>query len=114
MNGYLAYNRRFVKVSKRLLRMILRRGEVYATGGAAFILTQPKKRFRERATNLSLLTGKVTDSFRRSKDTAKALGVQLMSAYIPYNRYQVRTAMELGFRREHWGHHCLVFERSIP
>jgi len=114
MNGYLAYNRRFVKANKRLLKMILRRGEVYVMGGAAFILTQPKKSFRERATSLSLLTGKVTDSFRRSKDAAKALKVRVMGAYIPYNQYQVRTAEELGFRREHWGHHCLVFERNIP
>ena len=114
MNGYLPYNRRFVKANERLLKMIFRRGEVYAMGGAAFILTEPKKIFRERATSLSLLTGKVTDSFTRSKDAAKALGVQVMGAYIPYNRYLVRTAEELGFRREHWGHHCLVFERNIP
>jgi GNAT superfamily N-acetyltransferase len=114
MNGYLPYNRRFVKANKRLLKMIIRRGEVYTMGGVAFILTQPKKIFRERATSLSLLTGKVTDSFRCSKVAAKALGAQLMNAYIPYNRYQVRTAEELGFRRAHWGRHCLVFERNIP
>ena len=114
MNGYLPYNRRFVKANKRLLKMIFRRGEVYAMGGAAFILTHPKKIFRKRSTSLSLLTGKVTDSFRRSKDVAKALGAQAMGAYIPYNRYQVTAAEKLGFRREHWGHHCLVFERNIP
>ena len=114
MNGYLAYNRRFVKANKRLLKMIFRRGELYAMGGAAFILTQPRKISGERATNLSLLTGKVTDSFRYSKDAAKALGVQVMGGYIPYNRYHWRTARGLGFRREHWGQHCLVFERNIP
>ena len=114
MNGYLPYNRRFVKANKRLLKMIFRRGEVYTMGGTAFILTQPKKIFGERATSLSLLTGKVTDSFRRSKNAAKALRAQAMRAYIPYNRYQMRTAEELGFRREHWGRHCLVFERNIP
>lgn len=114
MNGYLAYNRRFVKANKRLLNTVLRRGELYTMGGAAFILTRPKKIFGERATSLSLLIGNVTDSFRRSKDAAKALEVQIMGAYIPYNRYQLRTARELGFRREHWGEHCLVFERNIP
>ena len=113
MNGYLAYNRRFVKANKPLLKMILRRGELYTMGRTAFILTQPVKMFGERATNLSLLIGKVTDSFRRSKDAARALGLRFMGAYIPYNRYQVRTARNLGFRTEHWGHHCLVFERNI-
>ena len=114
MNGYLAYNWHFVKANKRLLKMIQRRGELYTMRGSAFILTQPRKIFGERATSLSLLIGKVTDSFRRSKDAAKALGVQVMGAYIPYNRYLLRTARELGFRREHWGQHCLVFERNIP
>jgi GNAT superfamily N-acetyltransferase len=113
MNGYLAYNRRFVKADKRLLNMVSQRGELYMMGGAAFILTQPQKMFDKRATSLSLLMGKVTDSFRRSKDAAKALGVQVMSAYIPYNRYQVKTARELRFRVAHWGRHCLVFERDI-
>lgn len=114
MNGYLAYNWHFVKANKRLLKLMLQRGELYTIGGAAFILTQPEKIFGERATSFSLLTGKVTDSFRRSKDAAKVLGVQIMGGYIPYNRYQLRTARELGFRREHWGQHCLVFERNIP
>jgi hypothetical protein len=114
MNRYLAYNWHFVKANKRLLKMILRRGELCTMKGAAVILTQPQKRFGERATSLSLLIGKVTDSFRRSKDAAKALGVQIMGGYIPFNRYQLRTARELGFRREHWGQHCLVFERNIP
>lgn len=114
MNGYLAYNWHFVKANKRLLKVILRRGELYMVRGGAFILTQPEKAFGERATSMSLLVGKVTDSFRRSKDVAKALGVQVMGGYIPYNRYRLRTAEELGFRREHWGLHCLVFERNIP
>jgi len=113
MNGYLAYNWHFVKANKRLFKMILRRAELYTIGGAVFILTRPRKAFGKRATGLSFLVGKVTDSFTRSKDVAKALGVQVMGAYIPYNRYQLRTAMELGFRREHWGHHCLVFERNL-
>jgi len=114
MNGYLAYNWHFIKANKRLLKMIMRRGELYTMGGLAFILTQPEKIFGERATSLSLLIGKVTDSFMSSKDAAKALGAQVMGAYIPYNRYLLRTARELGFRREHWGQHCLVFERNIP
>jgi Acetyltransferase (GNAT) family len=114
MNGYLAYNRRFVKANYRLLKIILRRGEVYTMGGASFILTRPRKIFGERATNLSLLAGKVTDSYKRSKDAGKALGVRVMGGYIPYNRYQLRAARELGFRIERWGQHCLVFERKIP
>lgn len=114
MNGYLAYSWCFVRTNKHLLKAILRRGELYAIGGVAFILTQPEKIFGERATSLSLLTGKVTVSLERSKYAAKALGAQVMGAYVPYNRYHMQTAKALGFRREHWGQHCLVFERNIP
>jgi GNAT superfamily N-acetyltransferase len=114
MNGYLAYNWHFVKANKRLFIMILRRAELYTIRESAFILTQPRKIFGRRATSFSFLVGKVTDSLRRSKDVAKTLSVQVMRGYIPYNRYQLRTAMELGFRKEHWGQHCLVFERNIP
>ena len=114
MSGYLAYKWHFVKANKRLLRLVLRRGELYAVGSSAFILTKPERIFGEFETSLTLLTGKVTGSLTHSKEAAEALGARVIGAYIPYDRYKLRTAMKLGFKREHWGRHCLIFERNTP
>jgi GNAT superfamily N-acetyltransferase len=113
MHGYLGYGRCFVKADKHVLKMVIRRKELYTIGGASFILTRPERVFGKRGTRLSLLNGKVTVSLERSKYAAKALGAEVMSGYIPYNRYQMEKARTLGFRREQWGRRCFLFERKI-
>jgi GNAT superfamily N-acetyltransferase len=113
MNGYLGYGRCFVKADKHVLKMVIQRKELYTIGDASFILTRPEKVFGKLGTRLSLLSGKVTVSLKRSKRAAKALGAEVMRGYIPYNRYQMERARTLGFRREHWGRRCFVFEKRI-
>jgi hypothetical protein len=113
MNGYLGYGRCFIKADKHVLKMIARRGELYMAYDASFILTQPEKVSGKRGTRLSLLTGKVAASLERSKETAKALGAEVMRGYISYNRYQIATAGNLGFRQERWGRRCFLFEKKL-
>ena len=113
MNDYFAYRWHFVKASKPLFRILLRGNEIYRAGDAVFILTKPRQIFGELQTNLAIMTGSLTGSLLESKRMANSLGAQHLGSYIPYNRYFLRRARELGFSRERWGKHCLVFEKAI-
>jgi GNAT superfamily N-acetyltransferase len=113
MNGYIAYKRHFVRADKPLLKLLLQKRELYRVGDEVFILTNSRRVSGEYQTNLALLTGAVTRSFRVSKEIANNLGTKHVAAYVPRNRYVLRTAREFGFKSESWGEHCLVFEKSI-
>jgi len=113
MNGYFAYGWHFVQANKPVLKGLLRRGEIYKAGDAAFILTSPRRVFGVSGTNLTILAGTLTGSLRESKRIATSLGARYVGAYIPYDRYMISKSRRLGFRREHWGKHCLVFEKTV-
>jgi GNAT superfamily N-acetyltransferase len=113
MNGYLAYQWHFVEATKPLIELLLRRREIYRVGNAEFILTKPRRIFGHLQTNLAIMNGTLTDSLRDSKSVANSLKARYVGAYIPYNRYMLRSARRLGFRSEHWGKHCLVFEKTL-
>lgn len=113
MNGYLAYKWHFVKTSRELLEQLLRRKELYKVGGSEFILTKPERSFRILASSLTILNGPIVSSLRSAREIAKGLGAQAIGAYISYDPYLLRTAKKLGFKRDPWGRHCIVFEREL-
>lgn len=113
MNGYLAYDWHFVKANTRLLRLIRRKKELYSVGDTVFIQTKPEKIFGRLETGLALLAGPFTDSLRNAKQVARGMGGQNVGGYIPHNKYLLRASRTFGFKSEHWGRHCLVFERKI-
>ena len=113
MNGYFAYEWHFVEASEPLLKLLLQRREMYSAGDSVFILTRPRRIFGDFETSLTIMTGTVTGSLRDSVGIANSLGARYVGAYIPHNRYLLRTAARLGFRSEHWGKHCLLFEKAI-
>lgn len=112
MNGYLAYKRHFVEASRELLKQLMRRKELYEVGESDFILTKPERSFRVLTSSLVILNGPIAPSLRSAREIAKGLGAQAIAAYIPYDPYLLRAAKQLGFKRDHWGRHCTVFEKD--
>jgi GNAT superfamily N-acetyltransferase len=112
-DGYMAYKWHFVKARKTLPKLLHRR-ELYSYGESTFILARTERVLGRVGFSATLLNGPMTASLRNSKETARTLGAHVIRAYVPYDRYLLKAARELGFRIAPWGQHCLVFERNIP
>ena len=113
MNGYITYKRHFLKASNGLLKQLLQREGLYTVGTSAFILTKPERRFHTLTSSLTVLNGPLGPSLRAAREVARGLGARRLGAYVPYDSYMLGTARELGFRRDDWGKHCVVFEKSL-
>lgn len=113
MNGYLAYKWHFVKASRELLEQLLRRKELYKVGDSWFILTKPERSYRTLESSCTILSGPIASSLRSAIEVAEGLGAQTIGAYIPYDSFLIKRAIELGFRREPWGEHSIVFEKRL-
>lgn len=113
MNGYVAYRWHFLKTSRELLEQLLRREGLYSVGTSEFILTKPERRFHTLASSFTILNGQLSSSLRSVREIAKGLGAQAIGGYIPHDAYLLRTARRLGFKRDQWGKHCIVFEKSL-
>ena len=113
MNGYIARGWHFLRSSERLLRQLEGQGELYLEEHSAFLVTRPQIRFKEPQSSLTILTGPVQKPMKRARKIARALGAKILSAYIPYEQYQLSIAKRCGFKRSSWGSHCLVFEKKI-
>ncbi len=113
MNGYVAYRWHFLKTSRKLLEQLLRREGLYRVGTSEFILTKPEMRFHTLASSVTILNGQLASSLRSAREIAKGLGAQTIGAYVPYDSHLLRTARKLGFKRDQWGTHCIVFEKSL-
>jgi hypothetical protein len=112
MNGYLPYKWHFVRASGRLLEQLLRRSELYRVGESDFILTRPERSFRRQTSFFTFLSGPMSSSLRSIRQIGKALGAQAIGGYIPYEPYLLRAGRELGFKRDPWAKHCVVFEKE--
>ena len=113
MNGYITYKRNFLKASNGLLKQLLQREGLYTVGTSEFILTKPERRFHTLTSSLTVLNGPLGPSLRAAREVAGGLGARRLGAYVPYDSYMLRTARELGFKRDDWGKHCVVFEKSL-
>ena len=113
MNGYIARGSHFLRSSERLLGHLEGQGELYVEEDSAFLVTRPEIRFKEPQSSLTILTGPVQESMKSAKKIARALGAKILSAYVPYEQYQLSIAKRCGFKRSPWGTHCLVFEKKI-
>jgi GNAT superfamily N-acetyltransferase len=113
MNGYFAYKWHFVKMSKNLLAMLVRKGELYWDGEFAFILTRPEIRFGRPTSSFTPLIGTFAQCLRKAREAADGLGRVWLGSYIPHDKYLLKLAQENGYRRDSWGIHCIVFEKRI-
>jgi len=113
MNGYIGHKWHFVKLTKPLLKRLENEGELYVTEDCALLITKPETRFGTPQSSLTILTGPITKALLEAKNIAGWLGARVLSSYIPYAPYQLSAAKKLGFRRNPWGKHCLVFEKRI-
>jgi len=113
MNGYIAYKHHFLKASSGLLRYLLHREGLYTVGASEFILTKPERRFHTLTSSLTILNGPLGPSLRTARKVARGLGARRLGAYLPYDSYMLRTAGKLGFKRDDWGKHSIVFEKSL-
>lgn len=113
MNGYIAYKRHFLKASNGLLKQLLQREGLYTVDTSEFILTKPERRFHTLTSSLTVLNGPLGPSLRAAREVARGLGARRLGAYVPYDSYMLGTARKLGFRRDDWGKHCVVFEKSF-
>jgi GNAT superfamily N-acetyltransferase len=113
MNGYIPYKYHFLKASNSLVKQLLRREGVYKAAASSFILSKPERRFRTTTSSLTILNGPLGPSLRNARRVAREMGARHLSAYIPFNSYMLATAREFGFRRDDWGTHCIVFEKSL-
>ncbi|HUK27868.1 MAG TPA: GNAT family N-acetyltransferase [Candidatus Acidoferrales bacterium] len=113
MNGYIGRQWHFLKPTTKLLEHLENNGELYSVGDCALLVTKPEKRFRQPQSSLTILKGPPTRSLRLGKEIARGLNARVLSAYIPYDRYQLAAAKRVGFRRRPWGKHCIIFEKRL-
>jgi hypothetical protein len=113
MNGYIAYKHHFLKASNSLLKKLAQREGLYKIGASSFVLSRPERRFRTLTSSLTILNGPLGPSLRAARKVARSLGAWRIAAYVPYDPYTLRRARELGFKRDDWGKHCLVFEKTL-
>jgi len=111
--GYIGYQRHFVRLSKPLLTRLQEHGDLYLIEDSALLVTAPDRLFRIPQSNLTILEGPMAKSLTRAKEIAQGMRARRLSTYIPYNPYEISVAKKLGFRRTPWGKHCLVFEKEI-
>ena len=111
--GYIGYQRHFVKLSKPLLTQLQEHGDLYLIEDSALLVTAPDKLFRILQSNLTILEGPMAKSLTRAEEIAQGMHARRLSTYIPYNPYEISVAKQHGFRRTPWGKHCLVFEKEI-
>ena len=93
------------------MERLLRKGELFFDEESAFILTKPTISFGEPYSSFTILNGSVASSLRTIKHTAAGFGRLWLGGYLPYNAYVLRKAREVGFRRDPWARHCIVFEK---
>jgi len=113
MNGYVGRKWQIIKLGADVLRKLERNGELYVVDNAVFLLTEPERRFTHPQSSLTILAGPPAESLHLGKMIAGRLGARIMSSYIPYDRYQLSVAKRLGYRRNPWGRHCYVFEKTV-
>lgn len=113
MNGYITYKRHFLRASSGLLKQLLQREGLYTVGTSEFILTKPERRFHTLTSSLTVLNGPLGLSLRAAREVARGLGARRLGAYVPYDSYMLGTARELGFKKDEWGKHCMVFEKPV-
>lgn len=111
--GYIGYRWHFVKLTQSLLTHLQDEGEIYVTGNATLLVSWPKKTFRAPQSSLAILEGQFGKSLTDAKEIARHMGARILSSYIPYSPYEISVARRLGFGRQPWGRHCLVFEKNI-
>jgi len=113
MNGYFAYKWYFTRASRRLLERLLRQGELFGDEESVFILTKPTMSFGVPYSSFTVLHGSTVSSLRIIKRTAAIFGRVWLGGYLPYTPYMLKKAQEIGFKRDRWGYHCIVFEKNI-
>jgi len=90
-----------------------KKGELYLTDEAALLVIRPDTFVRAGQSSATILEGPFTRSLLKAQEIAVGMGARTLSAYIPYDAYQISVAKRLGFRRSRWGIHALVFEKRI-
>jgi hypothetical protein len=113
MNGYIGRKWHFLKPTTGLITRLKKEGELYVLEDSVLLITKPEKRFRHPQSSLTILSGPPSKSLRAAREIARRLNAIILSAYIPYDRYQLSVAKRLGFRRQPWGKHCCVFEKQV-
>ena len=113
MNGYIGRKWHFLKPTTKLLTRLEREGELYITEDSVLLVTKPEKRFRHPQSSLTILSGPPGKSLRAAKEIARHLNARILSAYLPYDRYQLSVAKKLGYRRQAWGKHCYIYEKQV-
>jgi GNAT superfamily N-acetyltransferase len=111
--GYIGYRRHFVELTKSLLIRIRDEGELYYSGAATLLVTRPDSLFRAQRSSVTIMEGPFAQSLKAAREIARGMGARILSSYIPYNRYEISVAKRLGFRRNPWGQHSLVFEKRL-
>jgi len=111
--GYIGHRRHFVKLTKNLLVHLRDEGELYLSDEVALLVTRPDTFVRAGQSSATILEGPFTRSLLKAQEIAVDMGARTLSAYIPYDAYQISVAKRLGFRRSKWGIHALVFEKRI-
>jgi len=113
MNHYFAYSWYFVKFTRKLLRKLLRRGELYLAEESIFVLAQPDMSFGAPYCSFALLNGPAVSSLQRVRKAAAKFGRVRLGGYVPYNVHLLKRAEEAGFKRSSWANRCIVFEKRI-
>jgi len=111
--GYVGYRRHFIKPTKNLLIRLRDEGNIYTTGQETLLVSRPDTLFGTPRSSLSILDGAAAKSLIAAKEVAHGLGARTLSAYIPYDAYEISVAKRLHFRRSPWAKHCLIFEKRI-
>ena len=111
--GYIGYGWHFIKLTEDLLIRLRDEGNIYTNGQEILLVSRPDTLFQTPRSSLTILDGGVARSLTAGKEIARGLGARVLSAYIPYDPYEISVARRLRFRRTPWAKHCLVFEKSV-
>ena len=111
--GYVGYRRHFIKLTEDLLIRLRDQGNIYTAGQETLLVSRPDTLFRTPRSSLTILDGGIGKSLIAAREVARGLRARVLSAYIPYDAYEISVARKLRFKRTPWAKHCLVFEKRI-
>ncbi len=110
MNGYISRGYAFVRANRKNIEWILLHNELFSyEDNSAFILCKTEPAHGE----FCLLSGRTGRCLANILQKSLEMKLRTLGGFLPYNRSVIYEAARLGFERDIWAKHGLLFEKKV-
>lgn len=110
MNGYISRGYAFVLGNRKNLEWIMSHNELFCyEESSMFVLCRTEPSHGQ----FSLLYGATKDCLRNVILKSRELRLKSLGGFLPYDENMIRASENLGFKRDSWGKHALLFEKKV-